>query len=317
MKKLSYLDFTKGICMILIVFGHCFPYSKSTLMVYINTFHVPAYYIISGMLMEHTKEHLRPISRLIKANILRLLVPYICFETLCNIIYCAFHGFENIGWLQWQSITLYGAGLPTWFLPVLFASKAYIICVRKLTTNNHILGISCLIPFCIALFSGFSESSGQWQLYIVFRAFNAIGFVWVGIFLYRHIEKIFSSKAALPALLVVSPLTALINGLTNTYSMRYQNPALYVVAAIAGTLLLFCIGNRIHCPKAITFFSVNSVIILGTHQTMLYAFAWGFGDSFIKTNWLPLFFFIIAAEIPIVFLINRFAPFMIGKWYKR
>ena len=317
MKKLSYLDFAKGVCMLLIVFGHFFPYSKSAVMVYVNSFHVPAYYIISGFLIEYTGEYKKSFPALIKTNILRLIVPYVCFETICNIIYCVFHGFSNLGWLQWQSFTLYGAGLPTWFLPVLFVSKCYLLCLRKLTSNKYMISTACLIPFCIALFSGFSEVTGQWKLYIFFRSFNAIGFLWLGTLLCKHIENVLNSRAALVGLLLFSPLTAMINGLTNTYSMYYQNAILYVLSAVAGTLLLFHIGSRVHHMKLIKFYSANSVVILGTHQTILYALAWWFGDPFTERYWFPLMLAVIALEFPIALFINRFTPFLVGKWYKR
>lgn len=317
MKKLPYIDVAKGICMLLIVFGHYFPYSNSAVMIYINSFHVPAYYIISGFLIEYTNEYNKPLLQLMKSNILRLIVPYICFETIYNIMYCVFHGFSNIGWLQWQTFILYGAGFATWFLPVLFISKSYLLCVRKLTPNKYIVGAACLIPFCIALFSSFSESSGHWKLFIFFRSFNAIGFLWIGTFLHKHINKILNSKVALAVLLLLSPSTALINGLTNTYSMHYHNPILYVASAVAGTLLVLCISKYIGNTKVFTFFSDNSIIVLGTHQPIQFMLTWLIGDQFVMTYWLPLMLLVIALEVPISIFINRFAPFLIGKWYKR
>ena len=150
-----------------------------------------------------------------------------------------------------------------------------------------------LIPFCIALFSSFSESSGHWKLFIFFRSFNAIGFLWIGTFLHKHINKILNSKVALAVLLLLSPSTALINGLTNTYSMHYHNPILYVASAVAGTLLVLCISKYIGNTKVFTFFSDNSIIVLGTHQPIQFMLTWLIGDQFVMTYWLPLMLLVI------------------------
>lgn len=317
MKKLTYLDFAKGVCMLLIIFGHIFPYPDHPVLVYAYSFHVPAFFIISGILMEHTKEYNRPFLTLARNNILRLLVPYLSFETIYNVVYCIFNGFGNMGWLMWQTITLYGAGLATWFLPVLFAAKAYLLLLRKATSNQIVVGIACLIPFCIAHLSGFDDSTGLWKLYIVFRTCNAIGLLWIGTLLHKHLDRITSSTAVLTLCLTVSVAAGIGNGRVSNYSMLYRNSLLYIAAAVAGTRLLICIGSRIKSVEPISFFSKNSVIVLGTHQQVQYIITRIFGESVVSANWLPLMLPIILSQYPIAYLINRFAPFLLGKWYRR
>ena len=302
--------------MLLIFFNHIFPYPDHPVLVYAYSFHVPAFFIVSGLLLEHTKEYERPLLTLTKNNILRLIVPYLSFETIYNVVYCFFNGFSNLGWLTWQTITLYGAGLATLFLPVLFAAKAYLLLLKKLTQNQLGIGIACLIPFCIAHLSGFDDSTGLWQIYIVFRTCNAIGLLWIGTLIQKYLDRITGNSKMLVVCLAVSIIAGIGNGRVSNYSMLYRNSLLYVTAAVAGTLMLLCIGSRIKMFAPVSFFSYNSVVVLGTHQQVQYILTEMIGKTTVSDYWFPFMLLIILSQYPIAYLINRFAPFLLGKWYK-
>ena len=218
---------------------------------------------------------------------------------------------------MWQTITLFGAGLATWFLPVLFAAKVYLLLVKKIVKNQIIVGIACLIPFCIAHLSGFDDSTGSWKLYIVFRTCNAIGLLWIGTLLHKYLDKITMSTAVLAVCLAVSIITGIGNGRVSNYSMLYRNSLLYIAAAVGGTLLLICIGSRVKSIEPISFFSKNSIIVLGTHQQVQYIITRLLGEATMSAHWFSLMILIILSQYPIVYLINRFAPFLLGKWYRR
>ena len=315
MNKLPYLDFAKGVCMILIIFGHIFPYESHPAVVYAYSFHVPAFFIISGILLEHTKEYERPILTLAKNNILRLIVPYISFETVYNVIYCIYNGFGNFGWLTWQTFTLYGTGLATWFLPVLFAAKVYLLLVKKIVKNQIIVGVACIVPFCFAMFIGLNDSNVHWLFFIVLRSCNAIGLLWVGTLLHRYLDSITKSSSTLMLCIVVSLGAGLSNGRISTCWMDYRNPILYILAAISGTIMLICIGSRLKSYGPISFFSKNSVIVLGIHEQIQLLLIRYLRETTVDEHWFAFMILIILLQYPIAYFINRFAPFMVGKWY--
>ena len=56
-QRISYIDSLKGLGIILIVVGHIIPY-ESMLHVWIYSFHVPIFFIISGMLFKMKQEEI-------------------------------------------------------------------------------------------------------------------------------------------------------------------------------------------------------------------------------------------------------------------
>ena len=86
MKRLDFIDTAKGICMLLIMLGHCSMGDESLsigvdylpnhpVLTWIYSFHTTTFFIITGLLMEYIHEHERPMKRIILTSAQRLLIP--------------------------------------------------------------------------------------------------------------------------------------------------------------------------------------------------------------------------------------------------
>lgn len=90
-KRLKYLDIAKGIAIILVVLGHCFPENifggedyidKIGRIIYdfIYSFHMPIFFYIAGFLFYNSWKSHNNVTMKKKAK--RLLIPYITFSTI-------------------------------------------------------------------------------------------------------------------------------------------------------------------------------------------------------------------------------------------
>ncbi len=77
-KRLTWVDVTKGFLMILVVIGHYpgelnFPFIK-----YIYWFHMPAFFLLSGIFFKEIKDN-QDTKVTIKKRFMQLMVPYLFF----------------------------------------------------------------------------------------------------------------------------------------------------------------------------------------------------------------------------------------------
>lgn len=313
MKKLDFIDFTKGVCMILIMLGHIFPIAGHPVMAYAYAFHVPAFYVVSGVLIAHTGEERRPLGRMVRSNLLRLLVPYLSFEALYILVYCLFHGTGRAMAMARDTLSLASAGLATWFLPALLLSKLYVLLARKYLRHPAAVAALCLIPFAIAMTIGYETALAQRWRTVVLRTCNGVGFVWLGTVLYRKLDYLTRKNWVLIVCLAVSVTAALWNGRVSVLNMHYKQPLLYLTAAVTGTLTMFALGARLPESPVIRFFANNSVIAMGTHQLLLLILYWTIGQEAVWEHWYLYLAVIMALEVPIAVFINRWAPFLLGR----
>jgi fucose 4-O-acetylase-like acetyltransferase len=92
--RIGWIDVARGILIILVIIGHAIAETSYKTTFYrgyvllfrcITIFHMPAFYIISGMLFNSEKWRNRSFGAYLKRKTVSLLVPYFVFEG-CTII---------------------------------------------------------------------------------------------------------------------------------------------------------------------------------------------------------------------------------------
>lgn len=121
MKRIDYLDYSKGISIILVVLGHIL--SKGNIKTYIYSFHMALFFIVSGYLFNCSK--IISFKDFIHKRINGILIPYCTFSIINVLGYYILSGlsFINLKNNLLDSIKFYGIGA-LWFLPVLFISES-------------------------------------------------------------------------------------------------------------------------------------------------------------------------------------------------
>ena len=143
-QRVGYFDIAKGIGIILVVAAHI-EYMPLGLREYIVTFHMPAFFVISGMLMHLTKEAERKVKPLLAHKSKRIFLPYLVFSLIYPATYYLRYMITGEGYspelfLQdiIAGISLMGVSV-LWFLPELFFSEL----VTLFLVNTEFLIVVC------------------------------------------------------------------------------------------------------------------------------------------------------------------------------
>ena len=107
-ERISWIDTTRGIAILLVVFGHCMGYIDNPINKVILSFHMPLFFFLSGCCAKRKTD----IAAFLKSKIRKLLPGQLFLATTCVI-----YDFFAVGKLSIIS------NLFIWFLPVLFYTE--------------------------------------------------------------------------------------------------------------------------------------------------------------------------------------------------
>lgn len=341
----TYLDMARGVAIILVVMGHR-GFISSRTNTWISSFHLPLFFIVSGIILAIKNEQVLEIKQFIIKKIKSLLIPYFLFS-FCSMA-LDFHfipsGPENLipdfKLHLLQTFTLQGYSV-MWFLPVTFfgellvfllfsyqKNKSSIITAATIATS--ILG--CLIYNILPIEYGSVPSI---ILKIVVKSIIAAAFMCIGMEFYK-ISKYLDGKVKSPVQLLIGIVLFAINipaawfiVLKDLNNLVLGFVSVYFILGITGGCGLILICKNIINIAPLTYFGRNSLIVFCTHLNC-YVLYYGtiFYQHFEKRNQLPLIInetitanvfsllFTFILEVPVIMAINILFPFMLGKWYK-
>lgn len=345
MNRNSSLDMLKGIGIFLVVLGHA-TFVNEKIITYIFSFHMPLFFIVSGILMNLTYKEDLTIQTFLTKKLRSIGVPYLCFSICYTIIDFLSVYFKQISLQDLKinavcTISLAGSG-PLWFLPTLFfAELVLFVLVKKFKTNKLIgvTGIACGIVGLIGcfVFRPVFESNKSNLLTMFFMNFVVVIlrsmlcqiFLVPGSLLASLLKKFNKKNAFSPIQLIIGiillaidfPLS-LMNVNIDLHNLNYGNPLLFIICAYLGTIGLYLICNNIPSIKLIEFWGKNSLVIMITHLNFYYLFVGNLlavrvnqyvthAKSYIflfNIMWVAMLLSSLTA-----LLINKFTPWMIGK----
>lgn len=319
-ERLEYLDICKGFGIFAITLGHI--YSDNFFRTWLCSFHLPLFFIITGILIRHTNSDTRKFSNIIISRFKRLIIPYFMFELVAILVWMIYNNELNLVALRWNiidTILLYTKAGATWFLPALFISELVFIGLKKLIKNDRLIIILSLIVFIIPFFI---HKENHFMIVFV-RNFTAIGFIAFGYYSYKYLIDMDISMKYLLIILLVNIVLSIFNKTVDLYSLKYNNVILYSICSISGSALVIFISKKIKVEKVnklFRYYGVNSLIIMATQQVLLgsiiksitgiEAFNYGIISGIIAL------IIVMLIEIPIIEVINRYLPFMLGNFKK-
>ena len=340
-KRLDYLDMVKGLAIILVVLGHI-EFISHPLRVWISSFHMPVFFIVSGILIRYKNEADQPLLPLIAKKARQILIPYFWFSLLYFVIDIFNVIFDKITPLTFVkdligSLTFYGVSV-LWFLPALFiAEVSFLFLQQKLPRFLSIpliialaigaYGLQLLIsPVYTAHESSLLITSLIDFLRVFLRGLIAASFVMLSYHTFPLLQK--NETFNIPELIIgivaflLNLVLSQINGCIDFHYIILENVPLFYLCAILGSysLILICKNMKVLAPLA--FFGKNSLIVMATHiNTYLLYFAivvsWQI-DKIVTHAKTYIFIFNIMAitflfEAIFIVVINRFFPFVLGK----
>lgn len=256
----------KGFAIMLMVFGHTFSINQNmSVMVWIYSFHMPLFFLTTGILYGIKKEKGAKQRFKLKSKILTLLLPFFLWNTLYQLFISIL---SILGGAPVKTTLLSNfrvvielQGSAMWFLPAMFMATFLFF----LTVRNRVLSI---ITSCFFLIVGVIVPEYNCYLSAILRAFIGSVFITLGFYGYKFFTKEVKNWQ-LVCLFAISLVTIFMNGLVSIASRDYNNPILYIFNGYIGTLIVYQMAMRMRQIKIISdilkYWGENSIKVLCFH----------------------------------------------------
>ena len=342
-KRISYIDMAKGIGIILVVAGHT-GFLSDTLLNWIMSFHMPLFFILSGMLLSHTNADRQNMSAFLKKKARTILVPYFSFSVLSILFSAILDTGSFASYLPnalVQTFTLYGISV-LWFLPALFLGETVFLFIRKKTSllvSGILYFVICLLTvFCVNTyhyhyiidFENNLSVLGAYLIAVFVRTGIAISFLAMGYYL-QHFIFCAEKKKGIYAFcsllfLLLNIFLSSKNGKVDLNYMLFNNYLLYFSAALCGSLFVICLCAALPALTPLLATGKHSLIIMATHMNCrLLGVCYTIGNvavsllpSIGNTGYILICCItMILLEIIAIHTISRVFPFLLGTTKKR
>ncbi len=304
------IDVAKGIGIILVVIGHTnLPLVAMNL---IYAFHVPLFFVLSGMVFNMNKN----LTELFINKFKTLLVPYYffgIFVTLALYLQPAPFDFFRV-----IDFAIFGTGYNSalWFIAHLFVLSIYAY-FWLLVKSKKILYFILIMHLLIGLKFLDIALPAAWSFNLLPLSFSffMIGYL-LGDFLINMASSLKSWVVLLIVLIFLSSVYFNIDYhgySTDSYGRFLDMPINYVIAVLCGILITLYLSEKLKNIKFFQFVGRHTIVILSTHQaipmilTSLYL-AIQLDIPSVAHRMLSLSLILL-----IIVFIDRYAKFLIGR----
>jgi len=310
--RIEYIDVAKGILIVLVVighltnFGHILSYALKAI---ITTFHMPAFFIITGILTK--PEHLQDISlkRHLSKKAFRLLIPYVFFELTGGLWQMLIMGSDNVNvkGIIHGILTVRCHVGADWFLPTLFFAELLLYFVVKSPRRwlYPVIGTVCAV-------TAFSLTDVSYFVACCRRVLIALTFILTGVFL----RDLFIRKNIVAFIISVIcvAIIAYFNRVVDLALRQFGNPLLYLLGGIIGAYSVLCFSQYVFggLRSLLSQIGEASLIIMGTHQNIQVVFNQFFGSVYSFSVQVAAFTVTILYEVITIFLYKKYVPFLVG-----
>lgn len=302
-RRLEYIDNAKGLLIIMMVCGHVF--LTGPVRQFIYTFHMPAFLIISGILSNYSFPN--SFLRFLKSRIYSLIIPFCFFEAIGVVTDIICNGVTlNIKGYIYNTLTLNCNNGADGFLIHMFGAEIIFFLIQKVCKKDNIKIASGLILMLIA-FALPADFRWEVRLMVIYCGFKIIGF-------YFYKNEVFKKGFSVIAFIFTFLVSCIGLYVDNTYG-NLINAIIYVFGALVGTYFILAVSKSIHF-KPLEYIGKNSLIILGTHNLFLLPLRAYVMPDFSVQFGIFAFIIIICVEFPVIYLCNRFVPFLVGKKFQ-
>ena len=334
MQRITWLDSLRGFAMLMVVLGHVSAMSSNAVL-WIYAFHMPLFFMISGVVFRYSKY--KSLKECVIDKAKKLLLPYV-FLFLINFPFWFVNwkilgssSATPLGMLEGFLTANHAIGYMTstvlWFLPCLFLVS---ILFWEFAHLEKIKGIKieALVFICFILawaLSSYFDSPAVWHWKTVPLA---TVFYWIG-WRFGHVWHAFVDKFScgkfLPVknlaylclivlLLVVGTAVAFLNGKISMHANSYHNFALMLTASLALCLGFALLFIKLPEIKLFDFAGKNSITFFGFHIALLrFLEHFPYTEFFAESYPLVLGLIVFLLLVPVSMFVNRFCPYIVGK----
>ncbi len=288
--RLPFIDTAKGILIILVILGHTNIAEESIANRIIYSYHMPAFFIISGFLMAQSKKltETKFTTFLIK-KLKGIMYPYVTLSALSvSLVFIEDlvlkRGFDKFSDALFKTVTLQGY-FALWFLPTLFVAEILAFITVKLMRSHKTLTKLLFIAVISALTS--VAVSVLWEISpdvnvffpsrFVLRSILSYTFVMFGFLICSKLidwcEQINKNFAVIFSLLifVLGCYFSIYNKRLNLSVLDIGNPALFYLFSLVNTFSFLLLLHSLPCEKLkiINYIGKNTIIIMAIHVQLI------------------------------------------------
>ena len=345
MKRLDYFDLAKGIGIFLVVLGHA-TFVNEHVITWVFSFHMPLFFMISGMLMAHKNEENLTMRELLHKKLKSILIPYLCFSIFYSVIDIISVFLKQITLFDLKTNlvctgTFAGSG-PLWFLTTLFLSEILFSRLLNLLGDFKAVAVSVFLSivgiitwhFFEPVFNASRNDLSRFFLlsfpFELIRFVICMSFIAIPYILYRHFLKNITDKKAIPLftgilLMISNIILSQFNSNIDIHNLDYGNVFLFIINAFSGSFGLILICRSLPASKImkpVLFWGRNSLTIMATHLNFYILYLGGVVAYMINPyitrakKYIFLFNILLVTmlvETILIILINRFIPWSVGK----
>lgn len=315
-ERLDYIDRARGILIILMVIGHV--WQSGFVFDVIYAFHMPAFFVISGMLMQHTKSYEKPFGKFLWGKILAYGIPFIWIEALGILTDILRNGVTlNAKGYLFNTLTFHFNDPNLWFIADLFLIEVLVAVMMKTIKKPAVIcGLAGIL-----FFARYALPTQVLYVSTVSSVMKYLPLFLAGFFGHMYWKKVHIPTALLCAVVV------LIRVLLGSHLQNGKNlwgDFAYVIGGFCGTYAVLCLV-RVNLPavlnRILAYSGRNTIIIYGTHHIYYAALGVLLGISDFASTPIGVGLVILAGvsilEIPTIYIINRWLPFLAGKRRRR
>lgn len=327
--RIFYRDNTKGIAILLVVLGHILPMNTDPISVWIYSFHMPVFYIITGILHSGKDYSEGKLSTYAIKKAQNTLYPYVTFSILAivvaTIIGLVSHNWNRATSVLLETVTLRGYSA-LWFLPsFLFSEILFFLFTQNCSRVLGIIKTVLLVCVCIVLsLFDFRDALGVMSsfYYLVGRIFVGTVFMAIGYYInvVRISHKMIGNKG-LTLLVgvgctVVNIITSQFNPETDIHFFYLGNPFVFFGNGMLGSYGIILICEAVMDQNnLLTFYGRNSMIIFATHLPLPILLGVTKVVELLNipvdtSRYLGIFIGCMSVETVVVIMINRYFKYL-------
>lgn len=317
-KRCEEIDIMRGIAILLVVLGHSIGVTTDPMNRFILSFHMPLFFIISGMVSEGSLK--RPFRQLLLDKVKGHLRPQVFLGIVLSlyaiIMYAVLHEVEL------NEINFLNFFIGYWFLIVLFFTSVLYWLLRKvlntygIQTQSVLLGV--LVVVCI-----FVEYIHDAILFVhvvpVALFFYVIGNLvstkCICFFEMRYKRVYVIGALCVPLVVVISQL----NEPVLMYSNQYGSLFAFGICALGGTWIVLTLASLSRNNTFLKFCGKNAISFYVFHWSVLQSVRGFFNilrGSLLSISDDMLGYVVFIISLPIVFVIawfiERYCPLLLG-----
>ncbi len=338
-KRLDYVDVCKWLGISLVIFGHI--KMPNEILQWIYAFHMPLFFVLSGYTYRQQKIDKDFIIKKIKT----IYIPFLLFA----LIFCKgdFSSWAYIAYGSRNALNVAGTYTVLWFLPCFLMAVlvfATLMNIGHKSKPYYIISGGVILLLVAVKICEYAKGKEpmlaeygypfNFDMALVGVVFMVAGYYFRQIIDWLNAQKQWVLLAIVAVLFVVTGFTAFMNlpeslnpvcphvemsvGAMGNWGLFFMNALLMSFAMIGFSVL---IDRWIARKKLLLFIGQNSLTILCIHGMILLAASkilpkvglTGVSDGALLLQGAVSYLIVIAVSIPLIMVIKRFAPNLVGK----